>query len=448
MALRNHRTWLALAGLLSAGPLAAQTPLRLSFADAVRVASSETPVVVLAALRTDEADARVREARGALLPSLSLGGSWLNRTFNSKTLGFDFSFPLPGGGTASLPDLIGPFNVYDARFSAAQTLFDWSSVTRVKAAGAQADGSRAEHGATVERSAVTVAVAYLQAVRAAALVDARRADSTLAGELATLAQAQKAAGVSAAIDVTRAQVQLTAAQGQLLVARNQADGARIDLTRALGLDPATPLALTDTLAPSLGAAAVAEERDSAISAALANRPDLRAERARGVAARQTGSAIRAERLPRLAVVGDYGVSGRTVPQAISTYDLSLQVSISILDGFRREARLDEQDAVARESQVRETDLRRQIAADVDAALLDLRSAEAGQLIATEGLRLARDEVAQARERFRNGVAGNIDVITAQQSLIRARDADIGARYATTVARVSLARAAGIASTLH
>jgi len=451
MGSRNTKALLLiLAASLLAGrrPLAAQTPLRLSFADAVRVASSETPAVALAALRTDEADARVREARGALLPSLSLGGSWLNRTFNSKTLGFDFSFPLPGGGTASLPDLIGPFNVYDARFSAAQTLFDWSSVTRVKAAGAQADGSRAEHGATVERSAVTAAVAYVQAVRAAALVDARRADSTLAAELATLAQAQKAAGVSAAIDLTRAQVQLTVAQGQLLVARNQADGARIDLTRALGLDPATPFTLTDTLAPSLGVAAVAEERDSAISTALANRPDLRVEQAHGVAARRTGSAIRAERLPRLAVVGDYGVSGRTVPQAISTYDLSVHVSISILDGFRREARLDEQDAVARESQVRETDLRRQIGADVDAALLDLRSAEAGQRIATEGLRLAREEVAQARERFRSGVAGNIDVITAQQSLIRARDADIGARYATVVARVSLARAAGIASTLH
>ncbi len=323
MGSRNTKALLLiLAASLLAGrrPLAAQTPLRLSFADAVRVASSETPAVALAALRTDEADARVREARGALLPSLSLGGSWLNRTFNSKTLGFDFSFPLPGGGTASLPDLIGPFNVYDARFSAAQTLFDWSSVTRVKAAGAQADGSRAEHGATVERSAVTAAVAYVQAVRAAALVDARRADSTLAAELATLAQAQKAAGVSAAIDLTRAQVQLTVAQGQLLVARNQADGARIDLTRALGLDPATPFTLTDTLAPSLGVAAVAEERDSAISTALANRPDLRVEQAHGVAARRTGSAIRAERLPRLAVVGDYGVSGRTVPQAISTYD--------------------------------------------------------------------------------------------------------------------------------
>src|SRR5205807_1921038 len=103
---------------------------------------------------------------------------------------------------------------------------------------------------------------------------------------------------------------------------------------------------------------------SAVSAALANRPDLRAEQARAAAARQTGSAIRAERLPRIEVAGDYGVNGPTAPHAIATRDLTLQVSVPILDGFRREARLDEQDAVVRESQVREADLRRQIAAGV------------------------------------------------------------------------------------
>src|SRR5438876_6114409 len=58
-------------------------------------------------------------------------------------------------------------------------------------------------------------------------------------------------------------------------------------------------------------------------------------------------------------------------------------------------------------------LRRQIAAEVDAALLDLGSAAAQQLVAREELRLAESELSQARERFKAGVAGNIDVITAQ-----------------------------------
>jgi len=124
----------------------------------------------------------------------------------------------------------------------------------VRAAGAQADGSRAERGVTVEASVLTTAIAYVRAVRAQAVVGARQADSAIAAELVGLAEAQAAAGVSPAIDVTRARAQLVTAQGLLLVAQNELDRGRIDVTRALGLDPATPLAFTDSLAPSLGAA--------------------------------------------------------------------------------------------------------------------------------------------------------------------------------------------------
>ena len=80
-----------------------------------------------------------------------------------------------------------------------------------------------------------------------------RADSSIAAELVRLAAAQKAAGVSASIDVTRARTQLAVAEGLLIVAQSERDRARIDLARALGIDPATPIQLADTLGPSLGA---------------------------------------------------------------------------------------------------------------------------------------------------------------------------------------------------
>ena len=448
MASRNssRRLVTVVALVLAAAPeLGAQAPLRLSFAEAVRRAAGEAPAVEFATVRTREADARVRQARAALLPSLSASGGWLNRTFNSKSLGI--SFPtIPG--QAPFPELVGPFDNYDARLRATQTLFDWASVTRVRAAGAAADGSRAERGQAVEGAAQAAAVAYLRAARAGAVVAARLADSNLATELVSLAEAQQAAGVSAAIDVTRARTQLVAAQGLLIVARNQLDRARIDLSRTLGLDPATPLELTDTLAATLGAADVPAARDSGVTAALANRPDLGAELARAAAARQTRAAIKAERLPRLDVAADYGANGLTVPRAISTRQIGVQLTVPLWDGFRREARISEQEAVVRESQVRERDLRQQIAADVDGALLDLGSAAAQQAIAVERLRLAQDELDQARERFRAGVAGNIEVIDAQSNLIRARDTDIDARFAAASARVALARAVGVARTLH
>src|SRR6266850_6318775 len=447
MASRNRNRFpLLLLGCIVATPLRAQAPapLRLSFAETVRRASGGAPAVELAGLRTDEAEARVRQARSALLPGFSVGAGWVNRTFNSKTLGIKFP-TAPGAG---LPTIIGPFDNVDARLRLTQTLFDLSSSARVRAARAQVRGSTAEGGAVSEGAAAGAALAYLRTARAAAQVTARQADSAVAGDLVGLAVAQKRAGVSAAIDVTRARTQLVSAVGALLVARNQLDRARIDLARALGLDPWTPIEITDTLTSALPVADVPARAESIVTLALARRPDLVAELARGDVARTVQSAISAERLPRIDVAGDYGVSGLTPSTSVGTRQLGVQVSIPILDGFRREGRAAEQSAVVRESEVRARDLRQQIAAEVETALLDLASAQAQQAIATERLRLAADEMGQARERFAAGVAGNIEVINAQASLLRARDTDIDARYAAATARVALARAAGLARTLH
>ena len=442
MASRNpKRHWPLAFGFLIAAPLAAQAPapLRLSFAETVRRAAGQAPAVELAGLRTDEASARVRQARGAFLPSLSVAAAWLNRDFNSKAQGISFT---------GVPTIIGPFTAYDARVRASQTLLDFSSLARLRAARAQVAGSTAEGGAVSEGAAAGAALAYLRVARAAAQVVARRADSAVAADLVGLAQAQKNAGVSAAIDVTRARTQLVSAAGALLVARNQLDRARIDLARALGLDPWTPIEITDTLTSALPVADVPARAESIVTLALARRPDLVAELARGDVARTVQSAISAERLPRIDVAGDYGVSGLTPSTSVGTRQLGVQVSIPILDGFRREGRAAEQSAVVRESEVRARDLRQQIAAEVETALLDLASAQAQQAIATERLRLAADEMGQARERFAAGVAGNIEVINAQASLLRARDTDIDARYSAATARVALARAAGLARTLH
>ncbi len=444
------RLSLVLIALLGAQVLQAQAPsasaLRLSFAGAVRQASGASAdtapaAVTIAGFRSDAAGARVRQARAALLPNLSLAGSWVNRTFNPQTLGFK----LPG---VNLPSLVPPFNAYDGRARVTQTLFDLSSVSRVSAARGQLNAAKADRSAVIETAAQNVALAYTRAARAQAVVAARQADSALAAELVGLAVAQQRAGVSASIDVTRAKTQLADAAGRLVVAANQLDRARIDLARALSLDPSTPITLTDSLSAQLGAADVPADRNAAVTQAIARRPDLMAEQARGAAARQAVSAISAERLPRLDLEADYGVSGLRVPDAVSTRQIAVEVTLPILDGFRREGRKAEQEAVAHESDVRARDLRQQVEADVDGALLDLRSAGAQQQIAAERLELAAQEVSEARQRFKAGVAGNIEVINAQSSLLRARDADIDARFAAVSARIALARSVGSARTLH
>ena len=431
------------AATLFAAPSAAQQPasVRLTFADAVRRVTSPDapPAVEIAGLRTDESRARVTQARSGLLPNISLGGSWANRTVNPRAVGFSF----PG-----VPNLIGPFDVVDGRVQLQQTLFDFSNLKRVSAAKSQVTAAVAEGSATVEASAQNVAIAYARASRAQAVVSARTADSALAAELVRVAVAQQQAGVSASIDVTRARVQLSESAGRLILASSQLERAKIDLARTLGIDPATPIELADTLNETLGAADVPADRNAAVAKAVETRPDLGAEVARGNAARTAASAISAERLPRLAVAADYGLSGNQAADAVTTRGLSVQLSWPILDGLRREGRQAEQQAVARQSDVRAKDLRQQVTADVDGALLDLRSAAAQRMVSGERLRLAGEEVSQARQRFEAGVAGNIEVINAQESLVRAREADIDARFAGLLARISLARSVGSAHTLH
>ena len=435
---------LVIALVVPVGLRAQDGALSLSFAAAVSRAAGAAPVVTLAGLQTEEARARVREARAPLLPGFSATGSWVNQTLNPDAFGFR-SLNIPGFPSGRR---IGPFDLVDARLRVTQTLFDYAGMARVRAARFQLAGVQADSGLAAESAVQAAAVAYLRALRARAIVAARLADSALAAELVRLAQAQLDAEVGTAIDVTRARTQLVTAAGGLVLARNLEARARIDLARVLGLEPDTPLRLTDTLAAALPQAELPAARDSLIALALERRQDLAAEQARGLAARRAGAAISAERLPRVDLSANYGANGLSFGDAIATHLIALQVTIPILDGFRRESRLAGQLAGVRASDVRVAELRRQVAADVDAAQLDLSSAEQQQAIAVDGLLLAQQELDQSRERFKAGVAGNIEVINAQLSFVRARDADIDARFAAAVARVALARAVGVARLLH
>ena len=104
--------------------------------------------------------------------------------------------------------------------------------------------------------------------------------------------------------------------------------------------------------------------------------------------------------------------------------------------------MDEQIASKRETEVKLRELRSQSALEVRAALLDLAAMREQLDAVRERLSLSEQEVAQAQERFRAGVAGNGDVISALLALNQARTMrnDVLANYQT--ARVSLARAMG------
>jgi outer membrane protein len=232
------------------------------------------------------------------------------------------------------------------------------------------------------------------------------------------------------------------------VAQNQLDRARLDLARALGTDPARGAIPADTLGGETAVTGAPTDRAGALAYAREHRAELRSEQARLQRARLERMATSLERLPRLDAAADWGLSGQHRDDWRETHSVSIGVSLPVFDGLRRESRIAEQGAIVTEAEIRSRDTADQVAADVEAALLDLDSGREQRSVALERLRLAEEEVEQASERFRNGVAGNIEVINAQLSLLRARDAEIDARFTVAAARVALARAAGVARDVH
>jgi outer membrane protein TolC len=433
---------LGAAMVMTAAGAAAQGPVPLSLRDAVAQAAEETAGVQVAGAQVDAAAARVGEARSALLPQLNASAFDMNRTFNLNAMGI--TLPTPPG-EEPLPALVGPFANVDARVQLSQTVFDPAAFQRMKTARVGVAGSTAQQDAAREAAAVQAALAYLKADRAQSILDARQADAKLADELLDLAQTQLQSGVSTAIDVTRARTQKVAADGAVLVAQNAAEQAQIQLARALGASPSTRYQLSDGLDAGGLVSSLPRDEEALVEMALARRPELKVASAAGDVAQAAKKAIQAERLPRVDLFADYGASGLHPNDAIATRELGVRVSVPIMDGFGRQARVAEQSAARKAADIRASDLQEQVRAEVAAALLDLKNGEQQKAIAAERLQLAEDELSQAKERFSNGVAGNIELINAPASLNHARAPDTAARVPNATAQAALARAAGAAA---
>lgn len=424
-------------------------PVRLSLGDAARRAASQSNSVQGAVQRADEAQARVTQARSALYPDFRADALQSGRTFNSVTFGITIP-PAPGQAPLFNPDgqVLGPVNTVDLRGHVTANIFDYSVLKRVNTAQTQASAARADVSSAGDLAATQAANAYVRVLRTNAQVQARLADSSLARDLVTIAQSQLEAGVGVALDVTRAQSQLAGVRSQLIAARNERDRAQLDLRRSLNFALDTPVEPTDTLSAEVPENLALDEA-TATARALRERPDLRAADEQIRAAQQTVSAIRSERIPSLSAFGDDGVVGKSgATRLLPTYTWGVQVSVPIFDGFRREGRIQEQQAVTRELDVRRHDLEQQAGIDVRGALIDLTSAREAIGVSRERLRLAEQEVAQARERFRAGITGNSDVVNAALSLNAARSQYIDVLTTLQAARVSLAHSEGAVTQLR
>ncbi|MCZ2075929.1 MAG: TolC family protein [Bryobacterales bacterium] len=434
------RLKLPLALMLPLAATCAQSPpaLKLSLQQAVELAlaPSGNTRVQLAREMIEQAQSRANQARAALLPNIDGYTSYQDQTRNLAAFGIRLDIPVPG---FRMPELVGPFSVFDARLTGSQTVFDFSAIRRYQAGRTGVEAAKLEDQSAQDQVTDQVARSYVTAQRAQAVVDAARADVELGTRLLNLARSQKAAGTGTGIEVTRAEVQLANQRQRLLVAENALSRAQLQLLRTMGVELDARIELSDELrfVPAL-VTTVSE----ALKTALSTRADLAAQQKREKIAEFEYSAAKFERLPSLAAFGDYGSVGSSVTHALPARTYGVSLRVPIFDGGRRDARRAASGSLYRQEQIRTEDLRQQAELDVRTALDSLQSAEAQIKAASEGLDLAREEVASSERRYQAGVTTSIEVTDAQTRLERARQNHIDALFNYSVAKIDLNTAMG------
>ena len=431
-------TILAATFFLGANPAWAQSLLPLSMKRAVEIALTPDGAtrVALAQESIVQAQRRVAEAKAAFLPNLDTTIAERRQTTNLQAFGLGISLPVAG---FSLPTIVGPYTIFDARASVQQAVMNFSDMKKYQASKANLAAIRSDMDTTKLQVSDDVAHQYLLCLRSDAVRDTARANVELSEALLKLAQRQKGAGVGTGIDVTRAEVQLANDRQRMIHADNDRNLSQLQLLKTMGLRLDAAVEFTDKLVFKAVDIAAAE---SLLEQARKARPELKTQLQRETAARLSYSAVKAESLPTLGAGADYGAIGPDVAASRATYTMGVSLKVPLFDGFRRQARREETFSQYRQEQTRTRDMGQQIELQVRAALETLRSAAAEVDASTNGLSLAENELAQARRRYEAGVSTSLEVTDTQTRLQRARYNQVIALYDYNAARLDLASATG------
>jgi outer membrane protein TolC len=382
-------------------------------------------------------EAEVTSARGDrwvalrdLLPTASARVGITRQKINLAAFGFS----LPG-----VPSIVGPFNLHDSRLYVSQPLVDLHALYASQSGSASLRAAELTMRDTRALVGLAVRNLYLEAVAAESRFKAARAQSDTARALFAQASDLKNAGVVAGIDVVRAQVQERTQEQRVIVAENEFEKLKLQLARAIGLRLGQAFTLADAMPYAPLQTLVL---DDALKQAYGSRDDYRAAEARLQAAEASKRAALANDLPSLHLSADYGSIGRNSTDTHSTYSVMAQLQVPLFDAANVRGHMLEADGLVGRRRAELNDFRASVEYEVRAAYLDLRAADEQLQAARDAMNLAGQELDQTRDRFAAGVAGNIEVVQAQEAVATATENYISSLYAHNLAKASLAHAIG------
>ena len=425
-----------------AGPVAPAVPAGdgLTLAEAVRMVLERSPRIETARHALEEAEERVSEAWGGVMPSLDFSADYTRNVSPAVNFLPAIIFDPQASPDEQVAVQFGADNLWQSIFTLEQPLFDGQAFV-----GVGASGRYLAYQEEVLRGEVHTAVARVRSAYYGALLadeQFRLTGNSVARVREALAETQALgrAGLASEYDVLRLEVELANLEPNLLRAENALRRARRDLAAELDLnadslvlegslatlvldDPAANSTANQALLALAGTEPQGGDREGLVADALAARSDVRqlelTEELRNAELR----AEQAEYLPRVSLFGNYGISASQnggpdffgEPRAYSRR-VGVQVSLPIFNGFARESRVDQRRAGLRGAQVRTRFARVQATNEVRGLLEEVSEARDRAVAQRRAVGQAERGFDIARAEFREGLGSRLDVTDAEVAL--------------------------------
>jgi outer membrane protein len=405
-----------------ASPAAAQSPMALSFADAVGAAERASEAVAVSRAEVDRSEALVSGAIGAFLPDVA-GTASYQRTLKSQFDGIDFG----GGGMMMAEENPLPFgqpNNWNIGVRVTQPIFDGlrtQALNEQARAGLRA--SRLGVLSTRAQAVQAVALAYFDAVLAQRQVEIAEVTYQEAEKTFKEAELGFQQGTAPEFDLVRAEVARDNQKTLVVQFGVQRDVTLVQLRRLIGVPVDKPIALTtgldandvDIVADAARVAAGVEKQARSLTIAQAQET---------VAANEAAvSAARASYYPTIVAVSDLGfVNYQSQPfnsEWFTNWTIGVNLSIPIFDQFRRRTQLRQNQAVLAGSRAQLQQAREvsqveaaQAAAGVASSLTQLENS-------TRTVKQAKRAYEIAELRFQQGASTHLELVDARVQLEQA-----------------------------
>ncbi len=398
----------------------------LTLREAVELALKQNPEVAMARLEERRAAEAVREARDAFVPKVVAGS------------GLAYSNGMPMSMEGASPSVI--------QAQATGSIFDRSRSYLVAQARENVRGAALDTAARKQEVALRAALLLLDAERLRRSAEAARKQVESLERVAETVRARVAENRELPIEAKRAALELARGRQRLEALESDALYAESSLAAVLGFpagDRVQAAGEERRMAPP-----AATEQEAALMAVKDNVEIRRLESA--LAARTLElRAYRAERLPKLDLVAQYGLLAK-----FNNYDdyfrkfqrhngqVGVAIQIPIFSGSGSDARAGQASAEIARLRIQLNSLRSRLSLDASRSWHEVKKAEAAREVARLDYDLAREQVAVLLAQMEQGRASLRQVEEARLAESEKWVAFLEAHYGVERARLNLLKQSG------